>query len=234
MENFVYEYSTKVLFGKGAAKEHLGKTLSVYGPNVMLAYGGGSIHQNGVYDEMMEILHAADKTVTEFSGIMSNPTYAKVQEGAALVQKKKIDFILAVGGGSVIDCCKVVAAQAVLKEDIWDMELVQHRLPTVPPIPMGAVVTASGTGAEMNGGAVITHEEKKIKTGIFAAAPRFAVLDPDYNVRPLFPSHLRGFRHPEPRHGNLFRQTPRPEQPLRRHQRSHYAGYHRQHPAPAG
>ena len=192
MENFVYEYPTKVLFGKGAAKEHLGKALSAYGPNVMLAYGGGSIHQNGVYGEMMELLGAAGKTVTEFRGIMPNPTYAKVQEGAALAREKHIDFILAVGGGSVIDCCKVIAAQAVLEEDIWDMELVQHWLPTVPPIPMGAVVTASGTGAEMNGGAVITHEEKKVKTGIFAAAPRFAVLDPDYTLSVPFAQVMSG------------------------------------------
>ena len=120
---------------------------------------------------MMEILHESGKTVTEFCGIMPNPTYTKVQEGAVLARKKGIDFILAVGGGSVIDCCKVIAAQAVLEEDIWEMELVQRQLPSVPPIPMGAVVTASGTGAETNSGAVITHEEKKIKTGIFAAAP---------------------------------------------------------------
>lgn len=192
MENFVYEYPTKVLFGKGAAKEHLGKELSACGPNVMLAYGSGSIRKNGIYDEMMEILRGAGKTVTEFHGIMPNPTYAKVQEGAALAREKKIDFILAVGGGSVIDCCKVIAAQAVLDEDIWDMELVSHRLPAVPPIPMGAVVTASGTGAEMNGGAVITHEEKKVKTGIFAAAPRFAVLDPDYTMSVPFTQVISG------------------------------------------
>lgn len=203
MENFVFEYPTKVYFGKGAAKEHLSKALSAYSPNVMLAYGGGSIKQNGVYDEMLEILRSAGKTVTEFHGIMSNPTYAKAQEGAALAREKGIDFILAVGGGSVIDCCKVIAVQARLDEDIWEMEYGKGKFPT-DSIPMGAVVTASGTGAEMNGGAVITYEEKKIKTGIFAAAPRFAVLDPDYNVRPLFPSHLRGFRHPEPRHGNLL------------------------------
>ena len=181
MENFVYEYPTKVLFGKGAAREYLGKALSAYGPNVMLAYGGGSIHRNGVYDEMIEILSAAGKKVTEFHGIMSNPTYAKVQEGAALAREKGIDFILAVGGGSVVDCCKVIAVQARLDEDIWEMEYGKGKFPT-DSTPMGAVVTASGTGAEMNGGAVITHEEKKIKAGIFAAAPRFAVLDPEYTM----------------------------------------------------
>lgn len=94
MENFVYEYPTKVLFGKGAATEHLGKALSAFGPNVMLAYGSGSIRKNGIYDEMMEILRGAGKTVTEFHGIMPNPTYAKVQEGAALAGVDALaDFI---------------------------------------------------------------------------------------------------------------------------------------------
>lgn len=192
MENFVYEYPTKVLFGKGAAREHLSKMLSAYGPNVMFAYGGGSICKNGIYDEIIEILHKAGKIITEFSGIMSNPTYNKVQKGAAIAREKKIDFILAVGGGSVIDCCKVIATQAVLDEDIWDMELVQHRFPMISSIPMGAIVTASGTGAEMNGGAVITHEEKKIKTGIFAATPRFAILDLEYTMSVPFAQVISG------------------------------------------
>lgn len=180
MESFVFEYATKVYFGKGTAKEYLAKALSNYGRNVMLAYGGGSIKQNGVYEELIGILKDAGKTVTEFSGIMPNPTYTKVQEGAALAKKEKIDFILAVGGGSVIDCCKIIAAQAMIDDDLWEMEMERHQLPSVQPIPMGAIVTASGTGAEMNGGAVITNEEKKIKTGLFSAPPRFAILDPEY------------------------------------------------------
>lgn len=180
MENFVFEYATKVYFGKGAAKEYLAKALSAYGRNVMLAYGGGSIKKNGIYEELIGILKDAGKTVTEFSGIMPNPTYTKVQEGAALAKKEKIDFILAVGGGSVIDCCKIIAAQAMMDDDLWEMEIERHQLPSVQPIPMGAIVTVSGTGAEMNGGAVITNEEKKIKTGLFSAPPRFAILDPEY------------------------------------------------------
>nr|WP_326184775.1 iron-containing alcohol dehydrogenase [uncultured Oscillibacter sp.] len=191
MDNFVFEYPTKVYFGKGAAAEHLAKALSAYGPNVMLAYGGGSIRANGIYGEIMQILNNAGKTVTEFSGIMSNPTYAKAREGAALAREKEIDFILAVGGGSVIDCCKVVAAQARTEEDIWEMEFTAHKFPT-QAIPMGAVVTASGTGAEMNGGAVITNEEKNIKTGIFAAAPRFAILDPVYTMSVPYPQVISG------------------------------------------
>ncbi|HIS53304.1 MAG TPA: iron-containing alcohol dehydrogenase [Candidatus Onthomonas avicola] len=181
MQSFVYSYPTKVYFGQGAARQALEAELSHYGPQVLLAYGGGSVKRNGVYDELMALLRAAGKTVTEFSGIMSNPTYAKVQEGAALAREHQIDLILAVGGGSVIDCCKIVAAQAKTEEDLWEMEFTAHRLPA-DVIPMGAVVTASGTGAEMNGGAVITNEKKKLKAGMAAAAPRFAVLDPAYTL----------------------------------------------------
>lgn len=181
MQKFVYEYPTKVYFGEGAAKEHLAEAVSAYGQNVMLAYGGGSVKKNGIYDDVKEILEGAGKKVTDFSGIMSNPTYAKVQEGAELAKKENIDFILAVGGGSVIDCCKIVAAQAKTEEDFWEMEMTEHKFPT-EVIPMGAIVTASGTGAEMNGGAVITNEEKVIKAGMAAAAPRFAVLDPAYTM----------------------------------------------------
>ncbi len=181
MKNFVYEYATKVYFGEGAVKEHLKTALSAYGENVMLAYGGGSVKANGIYDEITTILKEAGKKVTDFSGIMSNPTYAKVQEGAAFAKENHIDFILAVGGGSVIDCCKIVAAQAKTEDDIWKMEMEEHRFPTAV-LPMGAVVTASGTGAEMNGGAVITNDEVQIKAGLGAAAPRFAILDPGYTM----------------------------------------------------
>ena len=142
----------------------------------------GRSGKNGVYDEITGILNAAGKTVTEFSGIMSNPTFDKVEEGARLAQDCKADLILAVGGGSVIDCCKIVAAQAVTEEDLWEVEMVRHGVPQGKPIPLGAVVTASGTGAEMNGGAVITNEKAKIKGGMFAAAPQFALLDPDYTM----------------------------------------------------
>lgn len=181
MQKFVYEYATKVYFGAGAVKEHLAQAVSGYGQNVMLAYGGGSVKKNGIYDEVKKILEDAGKKVFDFSGVMLNPTYAKVQEGAGMAKKENIDFILAVGGGSVIDCCKIVAAQAKTEEDLWEMEMTEHKFPT-EVLPMGAIVTASGTGAEMNGGAVITNEEKVIKAGMAAAAPRFAILDPEYTL----------------------------------------------------
>lgn len=191
MNNFIYENKTKVYFGKSGIKEYLGCILKHYGSSVMLAYGGGSVKKNGVYDEVMEILKAAGKTVAEFSGIMPNPTYAKVQEGARLARENSVDFILAVGGGSVIDCCKIVSAQARLDEDIWKMETVKRVFPT-EFVPMGAIVTASGTGLEMNAGAVITNEDKKIKCGLFGAQADFAFLDPTYTRSVPFKQVISG------------------------------------------
>ena len=181
MNAFTYSYPTKVYFGEKAAEKHLPAELAKVGPNVLLAYGGGSIKRNGIYDELLCILKDAGKTVTEFTGIMPNPTYAKVQEGAALAREKNIDFILAVGGGSVIDCCKIVSAQAKLDRDIWELEYTDHGQPT-EFIPMGAVVTAFGTGAEMNNGAVITNEDKMQKSPLWGAFYSFAILDPVYTM----------------------------------------------------
>lgn len=180
MNNFIYANPTKVFLGRGCVKEYLACLTRPY-HTVMLAYGGGSIQKNGIYDEVTGILAAEGKTVVEFPGIMPNPTYAKVQEGAKLAREQGVDFILAVGGGSTIDCCKVAAAQAVLEEDIWTMELEKRDMPE-RFLPMGAIVTVSGTGSEMNNGAVITNEEKKIKCGMVGAAGTFALLDPDYTM----------------------------------------------------
>ncbi len=191
MNNFIYENATRVYFGKGGVKEYLASILKSYGDTVMLAYGGGSIKKNGIYNEIMSILQALEKTVIEFSGIMSNTTYAKVQEGARLACENHVNFILAVGGGSVIDCCKIVSAQAKLSEDIWEMENVRKNQP-VDFIPMGAIVTASGTGAEMNAGAVITHEEKKIKGALFGAQAEFVFLNPDYTLSVPFGQVISG------------------------------------------
>jgi alcohol dehydrogenase YqhD (iron-dependent ADH family) len=144
----------------------------------MLAYGGGSLKRTGLYDRIVGILKEEGKIVIDFGGIMPNPTYAKVQEGARIVREEKVDFILAVGGGSVSDCCKIVSAQARLDEDIWDMEYGKRQLPT-EFIPMGVIVTASGTGSEQNNGAVITHEERRLKSALWGAFADFAILDPD-------------------------------------------------------
>ena len=162
-------------------KEYLGGLLANFGETVMLAYGGGSIKRNGVYDEVVSILNAAGKRVVEFSGIMSNPTYQKVQDGAKLARENHVDLILAVGSGSVSDCCKVISAQANLDEDIWEMQYTKHTLPA-KFIPLSTIVTVFGTGSEMNNGAVITNEKKKIKGALWGAQAEFVFLDPSYSL----------------------------------------------------
>lgn len=182
MNNFIFENSTKVYFGKGSVKEFLAGSIKEYGNNVMLAYGGGSIKKNGVYDEINSILKAEGKNVIEFSGIMSNPTYSKVKEGAKLARDNNIDMILAVGGGSVMDCCKAVSLAAAYDGDIWADYWEKSGVVYFDPIPLGVIVTVAGTGSECNGGAVITNEEKKIKTGrdYPKCNPKFAIMDPEY------------------------------------------------------
>ena len=106
MNNFTYSYPVKVCFGDGVAKDSLKAELQKYGKNILFAYGGGAIKRVGIYDEIIAVLNECGKSVTEFSGIMSNPTYTKVQEGARLAKENKVDFILAVGGGSVIDAVR--------------------------------------------------------------------------------------------------------------------------------
>lgn len=178
MNSFNYEYPVRQHFGKGCAENALKAEMKNVGKKVLLAYGGGSLKRTGLYDKVHAWLEECGKTVTDFGGIMPNPTYAKGQEGARLVREEGIDFILAVGGGSVIDCCKIVSAQALADYDVWDAWYVDHRMPT-DFVPMGAVVTASGTGAEQNNGAVITHEGKKLKQPLFGAFHSFAILDSD-------------------------------------------------------
>ena len=181
MNNFIFENRTKVYFGKGGVKEYLGSLLKNYGDTVMLAYGGGSVKRNGIYNEVVSILSGAKKRVVEFPGIMPNPTYRKVQEGARLARENNVDLILAVGGGSVSDCCKVVSAQAAADGDLWELENVKRTFPS-KFIPLGVIVTVFGTGSEMNSGAVITHEEKRIKGALWGAQADFAFLDPDYSL----------------------------------------------------
>lgn len=181
MNDFNFSYPTKVYFGKHAAKKAINSELNNIGKTVMIAYGGGSVKRNGIYDEIVNLLKEADKVIIDFGGIMPNPTYQKVQEGAKLARDKNVDFILAVGGGSVIDCCKVISVQATIDQDIWDLQYKEHIYPAAG-IAMAAIVTASGTGAEMNSGAVITHEDKKWKGPIIGSSAIFAVLDPAYTM----------------------------------------------------
>ena len=181
MNNFIFQNATKVYFGKGCVKEYL-SCLTSAARTVMLAYGGGSIKRNGIYDEVTKILRDAGKTIVEFPGIMANPTYAKVQAGAKLAREAGVDMILGVGGGSVMDCCKAISLAARYPGDVWEDFWAKLGVSDVEPLPLGVIVTVAGTGSECNGGAVITNEEKKVKTGrdYPKLNPRFALMDPTY------------------------------------------------------
>lgn len=182
MNNFIFENATKVYFGKGCVKEYLAYLSGSYGDRVLLAYGGGSIKKNGIYDEVVSALKKAGKTIIEFPGIMANPTYEKVLEGARLAKEHQADMILGVGGGSVMDCCKAVSMASVSKKDIWDEYWAKPGIIDFEPLPLGVIVTVAGTGSESNGGAVITNETLKIKTGrdYPKCNPKFALMDPEY------------------------------------------------------
>lgn len=182
MNNFIFENTTKVYFGKGCVKEYLACVTGKYGNNIMLCYGGGSIKENGIYDEVMESLKSAGNNVFEFSGIMANPTYEKVLEGAKEARENQISLILGVGGGSVIDCCKAISLAARYEGDAWADFWASPGVIDFEPLPLGVIVTVAGTGSECNGGAVITNVEQKVKTGrdYPQCNPKFALLDPTY------------------------------------------------------
>ncbi len=181
MNNFIFQNATKVYFGKGCVQEYLTCLTGSYS-TVMLAYGGGSIKKNGIYGEVVGILEKAGKTVVEFPGIMANPTYQKVLEGAALAKEVHADMILGIGGGSVMDCCKAISLAARYDGDIWEDFWARPGIIQTEPLPLGVIVTVAGTGSECNGGAVITNTEKKIKTGrdYPKLNPKFALMDPTY------------------------------------------------------
>lgn len=196
MNNFIFENATKVFFGQGCVKEYLSCLCSHYGKKVMLCFGGGSIRWNGIYDEVMESLKKAGKEVVEFAGIMANPTYAKVMEGAALAKEQGVDLLLGVGGGSVMDCCKAISLAAAYDGDVWNDFWARPGIIDFQPIPLGVIVTLAGTGSEMNGGAMITNEARKVKTGrdYPKCNPAFALLDPTYTYSvPKFQMVSGGF-----------------------------------------
>lgn len=183
--NFTYHNPTKLLFGEDAM-DMLADELAGYGQTVQLVYGGGSIKRNGIYDQVTEALKAAGKTVVEDAGVMPNPTIEKLREGVAIARENHVDFILAVGGGSVIDYAKGVAVSVNLPEDTdpWQKYWVDFDEPTCEVVPVGAVLTMVGTGSEMNCGSVITNHDAKMKVGhVFSnpdVFPKFAVLNPRF------------------------------------------------------
>ncbi|QFT90383.1 NADH-dependent butanol dehydrogenase A [Bacillus sp. THAF10] len=177
MENFTFYNPTKLIFGKGQVAT-LSEEVAQYGKNILLVYGGGSIKRNGLYDEVMEQLHKADATVTELSGVEPNPRLSTVRKGIELCVNHDIDFILAVGGGSVIDCTKAIAAGAKYDGDVWDIVLRKHI--ATEALPFGTVLTLAATGSEMNAGSVITNWETNEKYGWGSPVtfPQFSILDP--------------------------------------------------------
>lgn len=178
--NFCYSNPTKLYFGEDSLS-YLKDELKQYGDTVQLIYGGGSIKKNGLYDEIIKILSECGKTIVEDGGVMPNPTVEKLYEGCRLAKENNADLLLAVGGGSVCDYAKAVSVSAWCEEDPWEkyylrMEDVDNRI-----IPVGCVLTMVGTGSEMNGGAVITNHEQKLKIGhVFGenVFPKFSILNP--------------------------------------------------------
>ena len=180
--DFTYYNPTKIYFGKDAL-QNLPAELAHYGNTVLLVYGKGSVKKLGLYDQVMEMLAQAGKTVVELPGIKSNPTYAQLQEGARLVREHQVDLILAVGGGSVIDCSKGISVAAYCEGNPWQKYWVNMEEVTNPVVPVGSILTMAGTGSEMNGGSVITNDEVKMKNGrVFEpnVYPKFSILNPEY------------------------------------------------------
>ena len=183
--NFAYCNPTKLYFGENSLT-YLNTELPKYGSNVVLIYGGGSVKKNGIYDAVTEILKATGKNVAEISGVMPNPTLAKLYEGIEIARNHHADLLLAVGGGSVCDYAKAVSVSVNCKEDPWEKYYLRFEEPDCETLPVGCVLTMVGTGSEMNAGSVITNQETKQKIGhVFAdeaIMPKFSILNPRFTM----------------------------------------------------
>lgn len=180
--NFAYSNPTKLYFGEDSLR-YLGEELSKYGKTVQLIYGGGSIKKNGIYNQVIDILKANGKVIVEDGGVMPNPTVEKLMEGVRIARDNQVDFLLAVGGGSCCDYAKAVSVSVHCDEDPWEKYYIRFEEPSCQIVPVGCVLTMAGTGSEMNGGAVITNREQKLKIGhVFGAdvMPKFAILNPKF------------------------------------------------------
>ena len=178
---FTYHNPCRLHFGPEALDALAGE-LAGYGDSVVLVYGGGSIKRSGLYDQVMAALAAAGKQVAEISGVMSNPTVEKLYEGCAIAREANADLLLAVGGGSVIDYAKAVSVSAYCDGDPWETYYLHMDDPANKIIPVGDILTMSGTGSEMNAGSVITNHEQGLKIGhVFGSEviPRFAIVNPE-------------------------------------------------------
>ncbi len=172
MNNFIFHNPTELVFGKGEIAR-LPKLIPA-GKKIMMTFGGGSVRKNGIYDEVVAALKGREWV--EFWGIESNPAVETLREAIALGREHEVDFLLAVGGGSVIDGTKLIAAGLLYDGDPWDIVL---RGTAERQVPMGTVLTMSATGSEMNSGAVISRHETKEKYAFYGAYPLFSILDPE-------------------------------------------------------
>lgn len=180
--DFTFYNPTRIHFGKNVM-EHLSEELANFGDSVLLLYGKNAIKKIGLYDEVQKVLNACGKKVTELGGIKPNPSYSQVLEGARLVRENNVELILAVGGGSVIDCAKAISVSAYTEGDPWQKYWVEFRPLDSKVVPVGSILTMVGTGSEMNGGSVITNEAVTIKEGrVFPPEvyPRFSILNPEF------------------------------------------------------
>ncbi len=179
MLNFNYSIPTKIFFGKGQI-EVLGREIKKYGSKVLLTYGGGSIKKNGIYDKATKILKKNGIEFWELGGIEPNPRITSVRDGIKICRENNIDFILAIGGGSTIDCSKAIATGYYYDGDPWDLVIKEAEI--TKALPIGTILTMAATGSEMNSGAVISNLETNQKLGFGhpSMAPKFSILDPNY------------------------------------------------------
>ena len=179
MLNFDYSIPTKIFFGKNQIKV-LAREIKQYGNKVLLVYGGGSIKKNGVYDKVIKIFKDENIEYHELGGVEPNPRIESVRQGIKICKAKNIDIVLAVGGGSTIDCSKVIAAGYYYEGDAWDIVLDSSKI--ADALPIGSILTLSATGSEMDKSAVISNMESNQKLGVGhpKMAPKFSILDPTY------------------------------------------------------
>lgn len=186
MNSFVYDIPVKVYFGENQFC-HLGEELAKYGKRVLLTYGGGSIKRTGLYDTILNEIHKAGLEVFELAGIEPNPRIDSVRKGVQICKDKKIDVLLAVGGGSTLDATKFMAAGAYVEHDAWDF-LNEKKAPIEKALPIITVLTLAATGSEMDCGGVISNPETRDKIGRLAPPmlPKVSFLDPTltYTVSP--------------------------------------------------
>ena len=178
MLNYVHDIKTKLYFGKGSIS-HLKESLECFGKNVLLVYGGGSIKKIGLYDKVVNILKDNGFNFVECSGVEPNPRIESVEKGVRLCKENKIDVVLAVGGGSTIDCSKAICSGFYYKGDnLWDMVKTKEGLRK--SLPLVDILTISATGSEFDGGGVISNLKIKEKLGNSFTYPSVSICDPTY------------------------------------------------------